>query len=157
MTNHSSKNCWLLVIGYWLLVPTSYYHCAGAPAPKPQSPEGIPQRSGGCKGTNHLVTTPNFQALASHAPTSLPGPAITFADFKRALLNHWQIFGLTVFAIVALITVYVFQLPNIYTSICTIRADRDGNTEVRLDKSVRDPKTTDLTTTEFTKTQESLS
>ena len=27
-------------------------HCAGAQAPKPQSPEGIPQKSGGCRGIN---------------------------------------------------------------------------------------------------------
>ena len=30
--------------------PITHYHCAGAPAPKPQSPEGIPQRSGGVYG-----------------------------------------------------------------------------------------------------------
>ena len=59
------------------------------------------------------MSVPNFQALAANAPTSLPGPVVTFADLKRALLNHWQIFGLTVGAIVALVAVYVFQLPNV--------------------------------------------
>ena len=80
------------------------------------------------------MTVPNFQSLASHAPTSLPGPAVTFADFKRALLNHWQIFGLTVLGIVALVTVYVFQLPNVYTSTCTIQVDRKISAPVKMDK-----------------------
>ena len=82
------------------------------------------------------MTVPNFQALASNAPTSLPGPAVTFADLKRALLNHWQIFGLTVLGIVALVTVYVFQLPNVYTSTCTIQVDRKISAPVKIDKEV---------------------
>jgi len=102
------------------------------------------------------MSVPNFQALAANAPTSLPGPAVTFADLKRALLNHWQIFGLTVLAIVALVTVIVFQLPNVYTSTCTIRVDRGGGVEVRLDKGPTDQKTPDLNTAEFTKTQEKI-
>ena len=80
------------------------------------------------------MTVPNFQSLAANAPTSLPGPAVTFADLKRALLNHWQIFGLTVGAIVALVAVYVFQLPNVYTSTCTIQVDRKISAPVKMEK-----------------------
>ena len=80
------------------------------------------------------MSVPNFQSLAANAPTSLPGPAVTFADLKRALLNHWQIFGLTVLGIVALVTVYVFQLPNVYTSTSTIQVDRKITAPVKIDK-----------------------
>ncbi|NBT49760.1 MAG: hypothetical protein EBT07_18490, partial [Actinobacteria bacterium] len=103
------------------------------------------------------MSVPNFQALAANAPTSLPGPAVTFADLKRALLNHWQIFGLTVGAIVALVAVYVFQLPNVYTSTCTIQVDRKISTIVKLDKdSGATPSETPAGIVEFMRGQERI-
>jgi capsular exopolysaccharide synthesis family protein len=104
------------------------------------------------------MSVPNFQALAANAPTSLPGPAVTFADLKRALLNHWQIFGLTVGAIVALVAVYVFQLPNVYTSTCTIQVDRKISAPVKMDKD-SSPGTsgdTPQAMVEFMRTQERI-
>lgn len=104
------------------------------------------------------MSVPNFQALAANAPTSLPGPAVTFADLKRALLNHWQIFGLTVLAIVALVTVYVFQLPNVYTSTCTIQVDRKITAPVKIDKDAPSGGSGDTpqAMAEFMRTQERI-
>ena len=82
------------------------------------------------------MSVPNFQALAANAPTSLPGPAVTFADLKRALLNHWQIASMFVGTIVILVTIYVFQLPNVYTSTCTIQVDRKISAPVKIDKEI---------------------
>lgn len=92
-----------------------------------------------------------------NGPTSLPGPAVTFADLKHALLNHWQIFGLTVFAIVALVTVYVFQLPNVYTSTCAIQVDRKISAIVKLDKdSGAMPTESPAAIVEFMRSQERI-
>ena len=103
------------------------------------------------------MSVPNFQSLASNAPTSLPGPAVTFADFKRALLNHWQIFGLTVLGAVALVTVYAFKLPNVYTSTCTIQVDRKISAIVKLDKdSGAMPTESPAAIVEFMRSQERI-
>ena len=102
------------------------------------------------------MSVPNFQSLASHAPTSLPGPAITFADFKRALLNHWQIFCLTVFAIVALVAAYVFRLPNIYTSICAVKVEKNFLGEIKLEKESQGTRDPSLSSAEFLRTQEKV-
>jgi len=104
------------------------------------------------------MSVPNFQALAANAPTSLPGPAVTFADLKRALLNHWQIFGTTVGAIVALVAVIVFQLPNVYTSTCTIQVDRKISAPVKMDKDSSPGSSGDTpqAMVEFMRTQERI-